>query len=96
MLDDGVDVADELVERVVLHPLGLIAQVEAALIDGYDVEMPGERRHLVAPVVPEPGDAVDKDDKRSAAARDVVDLDPAGIGKAVLAQAHSDGGGSQD
>ena len=42
--DDGIDIADEFVECVVLHPLGLIAQVVAALIDGHDVEMLGERR----------------------------------------------------
>jgi hypothetical protein len=51
--DDGIDVADVFVEFIVLHPLGPIAPVEAALIDGHDLEMPGERRNLLAPVVPD-------------------------------------------
>ena len=67
-------------------PLGLIAQVEAALIDGHDLEMLGERRHLVAPVVPESGDAVDKDDEWPRTLGDIVNLDAVGIGEALLAQ----------
>ena len=86
VFDDGLDIADELVECVVLHPLGLIAQVEAALIDGHDLEMLGERRNLVAPGVPEIGNAVDEDDERTAPLGDVVNLDAAGIREAVLAQ----------
>jgi hypothetical protein len=86
VLDDGIDIAGELVEGVVLHPVGLIAQVEAALIDGHDLEMLGERRHLVAPVVPEARDAVDKDGERPRALGDVVNLNPAGVSEAVFAQ----------
>src|SRR5262249_55887992 len=86
VLDDGIDIADELIECVVLHPVGLIAQVEAALIDRHDLEMLRERRQLVAPVVPESGDAVDEDDEWTDALGDVVNLDAAGIGEAVLAR----------
>jgi hypothetical protein len=86
VLDDGIDIADELVKCVVLHPLGLIAKVEAALIDGHDLEMLSERRNLVAPVVPESGDAVDEDDEGTGTLGDVVNPDAAGIGEAVLAQ----------
>src|SRR5262245_57105075 len=79
VLDDGIEVADELVECIVLHTLGLIAQVEAALINGHHLKMLGEHRNLVAPVVPESRDTVDENDERPSALADVMNLDAAGI-----------------
>ena len=86
MFDDGIDIANEPAEFEILHPVGLIAQIVTALIDGHGLEMLGERRNLMAPVVPESGNAVDEDDERAGALGDVMNLDTVGIGEAVLTQ----------
>ena len=43
VIDDGHHVAHQLVHGVVLDALGLIALVVAALIDGHDLEVFGQR-----------------------------------------------------
>jgi hypothetical protein len=58
--DDGSDVAHEQPHVVVLDALRLVAQVVAALIDGNDLVLVGQRFHLFAPGVPEIGEAVDQ------------------------------------
>ena len=58
VLDHRRDVADELLDGVVLDALRLVALVVAAQVDGHDLEVLRQDRHLVAPGVPVVGEAV--------------------------------------
>ena len=62
---------------------GLVAPVVAALVDGDDFEIALERRHLIAPRVPEVGEAVDHDHERAVADARVMDLDAVAVGMAA-------------
>ncbi len=85
VLDHRRDVADQQAHVVVLDALRLVAQVVAALIDGDHLVLVGQPFHLVAPRVPEVGEAVDHHHQRTLAEGGVVDLHPAfGRGVAVL------------
>ena len=56
----------------VVAALGLVGQPDPALIDRDDLEVTGERRHQLAPRVPELGPAVDQEQRRALAAGDGV------------------------
>src|SRR6516165_7533385 len=53
MADHRLDIADEQAHVVALDALRLVAQVVAALIDRHHLKSIGQRRHLIAPAVPE-------------------------------------------
>jgi hypothetical protein len=79
----GVDVGNVFVQLVIIDALGLLALVVAALVDGHDLEMLGQGRHLVAPGVPEIGKPVNHYDKRTLPQARVMNLYPVRIGIAV-------------
>src|SRR5205807_3790897 len=84
MFDHGNYIAHQQTRIVVLHALGLVAQVVAALVDGDALILVCKAFHLAPPGVPEIGEAVDHHDKRPAADGGVMNLDPIGIGKALF------------
>src|SRR5579883_90792 len=69
---------------VVLDAFRLVAQVIAALVDGYALITVGKSSHLIAPAVPEIREAVDHYYERAAADARVVDLDAIRVGVAIF------------
>ena len=66
MISDGENVGSEMGERVVGDAAWFAARVIAALIGNDDAEAGrGERFDLVAPGIPEFGEAVEEDDDRT-------------------------------
>jgi hypothetical protein len=59
--------------------LRLVGESDAALVDRDDLEVPGERGHDEAPVVPRPGPAVDQQQRRAVAADDCVQAQVTGV-----------------
>ena len=96
VFDDGGDVGYQQAHVVVFGAFGLVAQVVAAEVDGGDLVLRGEGFHLVAPGVPEIGEAVDHDDERALAGGDVVDLDAVRVGVAVLVLDGREGRGEEE
>jgi hypothetical protein len=63
----------------VVGVLGLVGEPDAALVDGDDLEVAGQRRHDEAPVVPAARPAVNEQQRRAVAADDGVQPHVAGV-----------------
>ncbi|MCG3163845.1 MAG: hypothetical protein JMDDDDMK_05297 [Acidobacteria bacterium] len=86
MLDHGDHVAHQQSHVVILDALRLVGEVVAALVNRHDVIIGRQRLHLVAPRIPEIGEAVDHHDQWVflVAERGVMNLHSAGVGVAVF------------
>src|SRR5215469_11322165 len=72
--DDGLHISYQVVHRVILTSVRFIAKVVVAQIERYDLEVLGQRSHLVAPGIPEVWEAMDHDNQWSLAYTGIVDF----------------------
>jgi hypothetical protein len=81
LVAERVHQADEVVREGarVVALLRLVGDPDAALVDGDDLEVPGQSRHDVAPVVPAARPAVDQEQRRAVAADDGVQAHVTGL-----------------
>jgi len=83
--DHGRDVVDEQAHRIIVDAARLVRKVVATLIDGGDaIARLRQRVHLMAPRIPEVGEAVDQHDERSLTKRRIVNLHAVRIGETML------------
>src|SRR6266700_1824901 len=74
MANDGLNISYQIAHRIVLTPLRFVTLVVAAQIECDNLEMGGQRNHLVAPGIPEVGKAMNHDDQWPRANTGVVDI----------------------
>src|SRR5207249_8914401 len=86
VVDHRRDVGDEVRETVLLDARGLVAEVVATEVQGCDLVAARQRRDLMAPAVPEVRKSVQQYDEWTAAARHVMDPDPAAVGIVIAHQ----------
>ncbi len=84
VLDDCRDIGKVIRHGVRRNPIRLVATVVAAQVDGYDVVLARERRHLVSPCVPEVRKSMDHHHQWALAEAGVVDTHAVVVGIAVL------------
>src|SRR5215469_4027366 len=72
--DDGLHISYQVIHQVILTSLRFIAKVVAAQIDRYDLEVLGQRSHLVAPGRPENRESMDHDNQWSLAYTGIMNV----------------------